>query len=218
MNGPHDMGGFTGFDPVQPEVDEPVWHEGWEPRAFALTLAMGMTGQWTIDAARHARERLPALQYWRQSYHAMRHDALVLQLIERGLVTMAEVEAARMSVPPAPLARVATAAMVPGILSAGGPSSRAIDRPQAFAQGDAVRTRTLNPQGHTRFPRYARGKRGEIVAVHGAHVFPDSNAHDRGEDPQWLYTVRFDARELWGKVTREAVMIDLWEPYLEKTA
>jgi nitrile hydratase len=216
MNGPHDMGGFTGFGPVRPEAEEPVWHEAWEARAFALVIAMGMTGQWSIDAARHARERLPALRYWRWSYYAMRHHALALQLIEKQLVTPAEEETGHMSVPPRPVACVATAAMIPGILAAGGPSVRATERPQAFEPGDAVFTRNLNPKGHTRLPRYARSKRGEIVAVHGAHVFPDSNADDVGEDPQWLYTVRFSARELWGKATRDIVMIDLWEPYLEK--
>jgi nitrile hydratase subunit beta len=218
MNGPHDMGGLTGFGPVRPEAAEPVWHAPWEPRTFALVLAMGMTGQWSIDAARHARERLPALPYWRSNYYEMRHDALVAHMIERGLVTAAEVESGLMSVPPLPVTRVATAAMIPGILASGGPSFRTIDQPQAFAPGDAVRTRTIHPDGHTRLPRYARGKRGEIVAVHGAHVFPDTNAHDRGEDPQWLYTVRFTAQELWGKSTRDAVMIDLWEPYLETFA
>lgn len=218
MNGPHDMGGFTGFGPVVPEVDEPVWHAPWEGRALALTLAMGMTGQWTIDAARHARERLPALRYWRSSYHAMRHDALVLQLVERGLVTGDEVAQGRMSAPPRPVARVATAAMIPAILAAGGPSARATDRPQAFAPGDAVRVRNVTPDGHTRLPRYARGKRGTVVAVHGAHVFPDTNAHERGEDPHWLYSVRFEAQDLWGRPGRDAVMIDLWEPYLERLA
>lgn len=212
------MGGFTGFGPVKPEADEPVWHAEWEPRAFALVLAMGMTGQWNIDTARHARERLPALQYWRASYYEMRHYALVLQLIELGLVAAIEEEEGRMSLPAKPVARVASAAMIPGILGSGGPSSRPTNRPQGFRPGDAVRARNINPEGHTRLPRYARGKRGEIVAVHGAHVFPDSNAHDLGEDPQWLYTVRFDARDLWGKDTKDAVMIDLWEPYLEAIA
>lgn len=218
MNGPHDMGGFTGFGPVQPEADEPVWHAAWEPRAFALVLAMGMTGQWNIDQARHARERLPAPQYWRASHYEMRHYALILQLMELGLIAAIEEEEGRMSVPAKPVARAASAAMIPAIVATGGPASRPLNRPQAYAIGNKIRTRNINTQGHTRLPRYARGKAGEIVAVHGAHVFPDSNAQGLGEDPQWLYTVRFSARELWGKHTKDAVMIDLWEPYLEAFA
>ena len=108
--------------------------------------------------------------------------------------------------------------MIPAILATGGPASRPLNRPQAYAIGNKIRTRNINTQGHTRLPRYARGKAGEIVAVHGAHVFPDSNAQGLGEDPQWLYTVRFSARDLWGKDTKDAVMIDLWEPYLEAFA
>lgn len=216
MNGPHDMGGFTGFGAVTAEADEPVWHAVWEPRAFALVLAMGMTGQWNIDEARHARERLPAMQYWRSSYYEMRHDALVLQLIELGLVTAMEEEQGSMAIPPKPVKRVAAAEMIPSILAAGGPADRPSNRPQRFAPGEKVRARNINPHGHTRLPRYARGKAGEIVGVHGTHVFPDSNAHGLGEDPQWLYTVRFSAAELWGKDTKDSVCIDLWEPYLEK--
>ena len=215
MNGPHDMGGFTGFGAVRPEADEPVWHAEWEPRAFALVLAMGMTGSWNIDQARHARERLPALGYWRASYYEMRHHALVQQLLELGLVTEEEEKAGHMAVPPSPVKRVAKAQDIPAILDAGGPATRPSNLPQGFALGDKVRVRNINPGGHTRLPRYARGRMGEIVAVHGTHVFPDSNAHGLGEDPQWLYTVRFSARELWGKDSRDSVMIDLWEPYLE---
>ncbi|MFN4142703.1 nitrile hydratase subunit beta [Aestuariivirga sp.] len=218
MNGAHDMGGFTGFGPVRPEADEPVWHAEWEPRAFALVLAMGMTGMWNIDEARHARERLPAMQYWRSSYYEMRHYALVLQLIELGLVTAAEEEQGRMAVPPLPVKRVARAEAIPAILAAGGPADRPSNRPQGFVPGDRIRARTISPEGHTRLPRYARGKAGEVVAVHGTHVLPDSNAHGLGEDPQWLYTVRFTGRELWGKETKDSVCIDLWEPYLEKLA
>jgi nitrile hydratase beta subunit len=87
-----------------------------------------------------------------------------------------------------------------------------------FAEGDAVRARTLNPHGHTRLPRYVRGRQGMIVARRGALVFPDSHAHGKGEDPRPLYTVRFAARELWGEAAhpRDSVCLDLWEPYLER--
>ena len=85
-----------------------------------------------------------------------------------------------------------------------------------FVPGDPVRTRAMHPHGHTRLPRYARGKRGVVHCCHGIHVFPDTNAHGEGEQPQPLYSVRFDARELWGESAEpnQAVHIDLWESYL----
>ena len=212
------MGGFTGFGPVDPETNEPVFHAPWEARAFALALAMGMTGVWNIDQARHARERLPALHYWGRPYHEKRFDALILQMIELGMVTPDEVAGGQMVSPPKPVKRVPTAETSPAILAAGGPADRPSNMPQGFAVGDRVRALVMSPRGHTRLPRYAHGRTGEIVAVHGTHVFPDSNAHGLGEDPQWLYTVRFSASELWGKDTRDAVCIDLWEPYLEALA
>jgi nitrile hydratase subunit beta len=218
VNGPQDMGGFTGFGTVVPEADEPVWHAPWEARAFALALAMGMTGAWNIDQARHARERLPAMHYWGKSYHEKRFDALILQMIELGLVTASEVTEGRMSALPLPVKRVPTAETGPAILAAGGPAERPSSFRPEFSTGDLVRARNISPEGHTRLPRYARGRIGEVIAVHGTHVFPDSNAHGKGEDPQWLYTVRFSARELWGKDTHDAVCIDLWEPYLESLA
>jgi nitrile hydratase len=215
MNGPHDMGGFAGFGRVVPEAGEPMFHEPWEARSFALVLAMGMTGTWNIDAARYARECLPPMTYWSSSYYEMRHYALVDQLKALGLITAPEERSGRAEAAPRPLARVPRAADIPAILAAGGAADRPPVTAQAFALGDRVRTRIINPGGHTRLPRYARGREGEIVAVHGAHVFPDSSAMGEGENPQWLYTVRFTARELWGKETPDTVHLDLFEPYLE---
>jgi nitrile hydratase len=88
------------------------------------------------------------------------------------------------------------------------------DEPR-FSLGMTVRARNMNPLGHTRLPRYVRGRVGAITRHHGAHVFPDSNAHGLGEQPQHLYQVRFEARELWGEAGSGAVYIDLWESYLE---
>jgi nitrile hydratase len=95
--------------------------------------------------------------------------------------------------------------------------SRSVDRPPRFAEGQTVRTRNHQPAGHTRLPAYARCRRGTIVHVHPAMVYPDDNAHGRGENPQYLYTVRFDGSELWGDVAeaRTVVHVDLFEPYLE---
>jgi nitrile hydratase len=103
------------------------------------------------------------------------------------------------------------------MLARGGPTERERPGPARFAAGDRVRARNLHPPTHTRLPRYVRGRVGTVVALHGCHVFPDAHAHGGGEDPQWLYTVRFSARELWGEQgdPRAAVSVDAFEPYLE---
>ena len=204
-----------GFGPVVPEADEPVFHADWERRVLAFTVAMGATGSWNIDTSRHARERIPALAYWSSSYYEIWLEGLFKLLNERGFVSEAEAASGHVQVPAKPVKRVLAAAAVPAALVKGGPANRPSNTTARFHPGDRVRARNINPQGHTRLPRYARGKTGEIVLVHGAHVFPDSSAHGLGDDPRWLYTVRFSAKELWGKETSDHVHIDLWEPYLE---
>jgi nitrile hydratase len=219
MNGAQDLGGMMGFGPVGAEADEPVFHAPWEKRAFALTLAMGALGEWSIDASRHARERLPPAQYLASSYYQIWLAGLERLMEARGLVTRQELEAGRRAVPLKPTARPRLAAAnVVRVLAAGGPSLRAAPGPARFAVGDRVMTKTINPAGHTRLARYLRHRQGEIIALHGAHVFPDSAAHGKGDDPHWLYTVRFTARELWGPEadSRDSVAADLWEPYLER--
>ena len=215
MNGPHDMGGFMGFGPIAPEKDEPWFHAPWERRAFALILATGMTGSWNIDISRHARERLPAMQYWSSSYYEVWIAGLMTLMKEAGLVSPDEIAAGHSLLPPKIVKRVATAGMIPAILEKGGPANRQCGLKASFHPGDKVRTRNMTADGHTRLPRYARDKPGEIIRVHGTHVFPDSSAHRLGDNPQWLYTVRFTAKELWGHDNNDHVMLDLWEPYLE---
>jgi nitrile hydratase len=215
MNGVHDLGGMQGFGPIAAEANEPVFHEHWEARALALTLAAGAWGRWTLDASRFARERIPAADYLRMSYYEKWIAGLATLLVETGLVTREEIVEGRpapgMSKSDPPL----NADRVPSALASGGPTERVVTDKQRFSPGMTVRARTMNPLGHTRLPRYARGRLGTIVRHHGAHVFPDSNAHGLGEKPQHLYQVRFEAHELWGEAGRGAVYIDLWESYLE---
>ena len=217
MNGPHDLGGAHGFGPVAPEPDEPVFHADWERRALAMTLAMGGTGSWTIDMSRHARERIPPAEYLAASYYEKWLMGLERLLVERGLVTPAELRAGRSMGAPAVLPRKPTAETVPAALARGGPADRPAVAAALFAVGDAVRAKVMNPAGHTRLPRYVRGRAGRIERAHGVHVFPDSSAHGCGEDPRWLYSVSFGAREVWGPEARagDTVVLDLWEPYLE---
>ena len=219
MNGGQDLGGMMGFGPIDAEPDEPVFHAQWERRAFALTLAMGAAGLWSIDRARHARESLHPGRYLTSSYFQIWLAGLTRLLSEENLVTPEELATGRQRGQPLPVPRVLAAADVDRVLSKGTRSCREARAPARFREGDRVRGHNKPPFGHTRLPRYLRGRQGEVVAVHGAHVFPDSNAHGLGEDPHWLYTVRFTARELWGedRNARDTVHADLWEPYLEPT-
>jgi nitrile hydratase len=217
VNGPHDLGGAQGFGPVAPEVDEPVFHNEWERRAAALSLAMNATGTWNIDMVRHAREKIPPAEYLAATYYEKWLKGLERLLVDNGLVTSEELARGHAAQPSATLKRKPTAATVPTMLTSGSRYDRPASAPAKFAPGDKVRTKNVNPTGHTRLPRYARGRHGTIAALRGVHVFPDANSARRDEDPRWLYSVAFDAREIWGEEARsgDEVLIDLWEPYLE---
>jgi len=217
MNGPHDLGGSQSFVPIAPEPDEPVFHKDWERRAAALSLAMNATGMWNIDMVRHARERIPPTFYVPSSYYEKWLRGLERLVVEHDLVSGAEFDAKRSLDPPKALPRKPLAADVPALLAKGSRYDRPARSLALFAVGDAVRARVMNPIGHTRLPRYVRGRSGTIARVHGVHVFPDSNSAGKGEDPHWLYSVAFDAHEVWGPEGRagDAIHLDLWEPYLE---
>lgn len=216
-DGAHDMGGVCGYGKVRPEPDEPVFHAEWERRAFALTLAMAMPGGWNIDMSRAARESLPREEYLSKSYYEIWLAGLEKLMAERGLVGCDEIEAGRVLHSPKAVERRLSPGDVAQVLYRGGPTAREPKTAVRFAIGDHVRARTTNPQTHTRLPRYVRGHVGVVERMHGCHVFPDSNALGLGEHPQWLYTVRFDGRELWGAGTDGGVTVsvDAWESYLE---
>jgi nitrile hydratase beta subunit len=217
MNGAQDLGGMMGFGRIDREPDEPWFHADWERRALGLTLAMGATGQWTIDMSRAARESLHPADYLASSYYEIWAKGLEKLVLRHGLVTEDEIRLGKALGPPKPVARMLKAENVPAALAKGSPTERPAEWPARFSVGDRVVTRVMHPSGHTRLPRYARGKRGVVELVHGAHVFPDSAAAGQGENPQWLYTVRFSGPELWGEEADPnlVVSIDAWESYLE---
>lgn len=217
MNGAHDLGGMMGFGPVRPERDEPVFHAAWERRVLAMNVAAGLIGGWSIDEGRHARENRHPREYLSLSYYALWHAGLAELLVAHGLVGADELAAGRSLRPAEKSIAAPGAVQVLAAVSRRAPYEREPARPAAFRIGERVRAREMNPAGHTRLPRYARGKAGMVERVHGAHVFPDSAAHGRGEDPRWLYGVAFAARELWGEAADPAltVSVDCWEPYLE---
>jgi nitrile hydratase len=216
MNGVHDMGGMHGFGPVEPESNEPVFHADWEGRAFALNRAMGFTGVWNIDFSRASREKLPPHVYLASSYYQRWTLGLQSLLLERGLVEPEELAAGRALSPGKKLPRKLTTAEIDKALARGSFERRAA-APAKFKAGDRVRARNINPPTHTRLPRYARGRVGVVERVRGCHVYPDSVVRGEGENPQWLYTVVFDGRELWGPEADPStkVSIEAFEPYLE---
>jgi hypothetical protein len=203
MNGIHDMGGMQDMGPIQSEENEPVFHHPWEGRVAAMNRALGAWGKWNIDAGRYGIELL---------------SPVVDLLLKFGLVTPEEMETGK----PAPGSQKETppltAAAVPAVAGLRGNFMRPEAEAEArFAVGQQVRARNMNPVGHTRLPRYARGKEGTVVRHHGIFAFPDTNAHFLGEQPQHLYSIRFAARELWGNDAspRDSIDIDLWDSYLE---
>ncbi len=208
-----DLGGEPGHGPVTPEAEGDLFHAAWEPRALALTLAMGATGAWNIDMSRAARETQPG--YRELSYYELWIAGLRQLLSERGLLHDDELAAGRALHASPPLARVLKAADVAGVLAKGAPTERAAAAPARFAAGQAVRAYAGPVPHHTRLPHYVRGKRGIVERVNGVHVFADAHALGLGEQPHWLYTVVFDAAELWGDATSASrVSVDAWEPYL----
>jgi nitrile hydratase len=217
MNGAQDLGGQMGFGPIELEENEPNFHAQWEERAFAMTLAMGATGSWTLDASRFARESLPPVTYLSSSYYEIWTRGLEKLLLSNGLVTEEELKEGRKLEEPKSVKRVLSADDVAGTLSKGAPVERDVHQPARFQVGDKVHTRRMNPEHHTRLPRYARDAIGTIEVIHGVHVFPDTNAHGEGEQPAWLYGVLFKGTDIWGRDSdpKLTLRIDLWEPYLD---
>jgi nitrile hydratase len=217
MKGGQDLGGMHGLGPIEPEPDEPWFHADWERRCFALTLAMGAAGKWNLDMSRHARENRHPADYMRMSYYEIWLAGLERLLADTGLVEPGELDGVPRRTPaPAP-DRVLAASDVARVLAKGSPT----DRPEAvsprFAVGDRVRVRIMATPGHTRAPRYVHGRTGIVDRVHGTFVLPDANATGRGESPEPCYSVRFDARALWGDSATpgDRVHADLWQSYLD---
>jgi nitrile hydratase subunit beta len=217
MNGIHDMGGMHDMGPVQHEKNEPVFHANWEGRVFALRRAMGAWGKWNIDASRHEIELVPPAEYLRMSYYERQFAAFLELLVKSSLVSRAEIDSGKPSEGPSKQSPAFTVDKVMPLVVKGMPTSRNVAVTPRFQAGQNARARNIHPVGHTRLPRYARGKVGTIERDHGVFVFPDTNAHFLGEKPQHVYSVRFAARELWGEqaAPRDSVYLSMWDDYLE---
>lgn len=217
MNGAQDLGGQMGFGPIAPEKDEPLFHADWEKRALGLTIAAGAMGHWNIDESRHTRESLHPADYYSSTYYEIWIKGLETLLQRHGFISAQELNEGHALDERVKPKRVLKAENVAGALAKGGPCDRPVSAKPRFKAGDRVKTRNFNPQTHTRLPRYARGKTGRIEAVRDGFVFPDTNAHGKGENPQYVYTVVFPGTEIWGDEADATltVSIDAWESYLE---
>ncbi len=215
MNGIHDTGGMQDMGPVVIEKNEPVFHAPWEGRAFAMDILTD--GDWPGSAGRYQRELIPPIEYLRMSYYERWLTSLSALLVESGMVTREELKTGVAAGGNTKGRHRLSAAEVPGMIADGWPSSSKALVAARFRVGERVRARNLNPTGHTREPRYVRGRAGTIVRDHGVFVFNDSQVQGRGDDPQHLYSVRFMARELWGEGAgaADSVHVDLWDAHLE---
>lgn len=220
MNGVHDMGGMHGMGPIRHEKNEPVFHEPWEGRVFAITRAVRAGGgrSSNLDNSRYQLERMSPAEYLRMSYYERWLMRLLDQLVTNGLVTREELDGGHAAPGSAKVTPAVTPEMVPELVARRNSARRNAAAPPRFKAGQRVRARNIHPTGHTRLPRYARGKVGRIVRDHGVFLFPDTNAEFRGEKPQHVYSVRFAARELWGAQAspRDSVYVDMWDDYLER--
>ena len=198
MNGAHDLGGAMGFGPIAPEFDEPVFHEAWERRLFGLMGAAGDVGGWSIDEDRAACEAMSPVDYLNTSYFEHWLHGLEHLLVKHGLVTPHELATGKVRSSQKTVPEPTHADEVWERVTAPGSYIRNAKAPARFKPGDKVRARNIHPETHTRLPRYARDRIGEITLVHGCHVFPDSNARGLGEDPQWLYAVTVQRPRIMG--------------------
>jgi nitrile hydratase subunit beta len=220
VDGIADMGGTEGWGRThRPAVDEPVFPELWQGRAFALALLSVRLAGWNIDAFRHALERLSRTDYLDDGYYGRWLNGAELILTESSILAPAAIDARARNLlgeqieePPTPQpAR-------PDYVPSGEGSLRTIDAAPAYAVGEHVRVKDIAPPGHTRLPRYVRGHVGVVSLVQPASVLPDTNAHFIAENPQYVYTVRFDSRELWGAEAEPfALTIEMFESYLRKS-
>jgi nitrile hydratase subunit beta len=216
MNGVHDMGGMHGFGKVEPEPDEPVFHAPWEGRVLAMQRAMTYTGAWNIDMSRAAQEGLPPHVYLGVSYYKRLALGMEQNLLGKGLVSADELAAGHALHSPKPVKRTMNADDVGAALTRGR-YGRPATAPARFSIGERARAKNIHPPTHTRLPRYVRGHVGVIERIQGCHVFPDAVVVGAGENPQWLYTVVFAGRDLWGEGSDPTVKVSIeaFEPYLE---
>ena len=217
------MGGMHGFGPMHIEENEPVFHEAWEGRVYAMAIAAGKKRLTAPLGLRAYIEGLEPARYLRSSYYERWLGAVEDCLVSKGIVTKEELEARaahfarHLESRPERREDPEAAKSLAASLCRHKSPQRETEEAQRFEVGDRVRARNINPEGHTRLPRYIRGRSGVVARVYGVHNFDDSMSQGLGPQPQYIYSVRFEARELWGEEASdtECVYIDMWNSYLE---
>jgi nitrile hydratase len=210
MDGIHDLGGTQGFAAVPHKINsqsyKPVFHAEWEKLAYPLLfVGADHLKAFTVDELRHAIERMEPRQYLTAPYYDRIVVGTASLFVEKGLLTQAELE--ELAGGPYPLA----------LPPSEGRPAREARKP--FEVGDEVMVTKDFVVGHTRMPKYVRGKKGVILhRTSEKWPFPDAHGHGRHDAlPEPTYHVRFSGRDLWGESSEaEAVVVDLWEGYLER--
>jgi nitrile hydratase len=207
VDGIHDLGGMDGFGPVLVEADEPVFHSPWEKRALGVTMASFVMGLNSGGQFRHSIERMDPGHYLNSRYYEHWITGVATRLVESGRVTPDELQQ-----------RAGGRFALSHPVRAGRTTETGPDLTEPrFAVGDEVRVRDWHPAGHTRCPRYVRGKTGRVVRFDGCWSVPDLEAHSEDRRVEPTYSVRFAAADLWGDAQAGAtVHVDLWESYLEE--
>lgn len=220
MNGIHDIGGMEGLGEIRQVENEPRFYEDWERTAFAILLGMAAQGYWNLDEFRHGFERMNPVHHFTAGYYAKWLSSSSTLLVEKGVIDKDELDQRTEMYKKNPNKEIPTrkdpelVEQVKQLVKHGGSTEREVTFNPKFYVGQKVKTKNIHPSGHTRLPRYARDKYGVINEIYGAHVFPDASAHGKGDNPEYLYSVKFDGYELWGEEKRETVYLDLWDSYL----
>ncbi len=216
MDGIHDMGGMHGFGRIEIEENEPAFHEPWEGRVMGIarTLRSPVPG-----GSRFQIEALDPAFYLASSYYEKWLHARINGLLQSGVITEEEFEerlAQYRADPDADLPKTGAAATAQSVERQSSGSASSEPEPR-FRMGERVRAKQVHPEGHTRLPRYLRGKVGQIVRIYRSQGFQDHEAISEHEGPQPVYAVRFDGREVWGASAEpnSCVLLDMWEAYLE---
>ncbi|WP_439394992.1 nitrile hydratase subunit beta [Bradyrhizobium sp. PMVTL-01] len=208
MNGPHDLGGKSGFGEVSREANEPAFHHHWEGLAWALNmLAITKLRAYKPDTYRHAVERMTPSWYLAARYYERMLTGVTTLLVEKGTVSLDDLE--HRAGGRVPLSDPVAALQVLQTENSEAPEAR-------FSPGDAVRVIAEATPGHTRCPTYVRGKQGVIRLVYPLAYYPELRAHSTVKRREHSYAVEFAATHLWNEGDpAQTVLVELFESYLE---